>query len=74
MSIKRREFLKHSLVLTGGLLIPNYLSGCGQVHRDKEFDIVVYGATSAGIIAAVAAARQGRSVILLEPSPRVAWA
>ncbi|MBZ4189438.1 FAD-dependent oxidoreductase [Niabella beijingensis] len=31
------------------------------------FDIVVYGATPAGITAAVAAAREGRSVALIEP-------
>ena len=34
-------------------------------------DIVVYGATPAGIAAAVTAARTGRSVELLEPSARV---
>jgi hypothetical protein len=33
----------------------------------QEYDIVVYGGTSAGVSAAVQAARMGRSVILIEP-------
>ncbi len=32
-------------------------------------DIVVYGASSAGVPAAVAAAREGKSVVLIEPQP-----
>lgn len=65
--VNRRDFLRSSMVLTGGLLLPRYLAGRRNL-REKEYDIVVYGATSAGVIAAVAAARKGRSVILLEPS------
>ncbi|MDR8390373.1 FAD-dependent oxidoreductase [Aliifodinibius sp. S!AR15-10] len=68
MSIKRREFLKNSFVLTSGLILPQYLVGCSGEPQNQEYDIVVYGATSAGVVAAVAAARKGRSVILLEPS------
>lgn len=34
-------------------------------------DVCVYGATPGGIMAAVAAARQGASVVLLEPSERI---
>lgn len=34
-------------------------------------DVVVYGATAAGVTAAVAAARHGASVILLEPGRHV---
>ncbi|MGL4552554.1 MAG: FAD-dependent oxidoreductase, partial [Gemmataceae bacterium] len=34
---------------------------------DHKADVVVYGATSGGVVAAVAAAREGKSVILLEP-------
>ncbi|MBI5282680.1 MAG: FAD-dependent oxidoreductase [Candidatus Solibacter usitatus] len=33
----------------------------------QRFDVVVYGGTSAGVIAAVAAAREGATVALLEP-------
>jgi hypothetical protein len=34
---------------------------------ESRADVVVYGATPSGIIAAVAAAREGKSVLLLEP-------
>lgn len=35
---------------------------------EKSYDVVVYGGTPAGIMAAVAAGRGGKSVLLLEPS------
>lgn len=34
---------------------------------EQKADVVVYGGTAGGVIAAVAAAREGKSVILLEP-------
>ncbi len=41
----------------------------GRISRnEKEYDVVVYGATSSGIVAAVQAARLGHSVVLVEPS------
>jgi hypothetical protein len=68
MSFDRRDFLKGALACAaGGLLVPARLAE-GRGSQDAEYDIVVYGGTSAGIIAAVAAARKNRSVILLEPS------
>ncbi|ACU03188.1 FAD-dependent oxidoreductase [Pedobacter heparinus] len=41
-----------------------FLTSWKPVH---EYDVVVYGATPAGITAAVAAAREGKSVVLIEP-------
>jgi hypothetical protein len=41
---------------------------CGRLSAGQDFDVVVYGATPAGVMAAVAAARQGLSVALLEPT------
>jgi|LWDU01.1.fsa_nt_gi hypothetical protein len=38
-----------------------------QSILNKPFDIVVYGGTSAGVIAAVQSARMGHSVLLIEP-------
>ncbi len=38
---------------------------------EPERDVVVYGGTSAGVTAAVQAARMGRSVVLIEPSRHV---
>ena len=34
---------------------------------ESTHDVVVYGGTSGGVTAAVAAARQGRAVVLIEP-------
>src|SRR5579864_5920459 len=44
------------------------LAFSGQLLAGQSYDVVVYGATPAGVMAAVAAARQGLSVALLEPS------
>jgi len=52
--------------MSAGFILPSGL--VQSVFKQDRFDIVVYGASSAGIIAAVAAARRGRSVILVEPS------
>lgn len=49
-----------------GLTLPTGL--IASVLARENYDIVIYGASSAGIIAAVAAARRGRSVIIIEPS------
>src|SRR2546430_6978691 len=35
--------------------------------RAESFDVVVYGGTSGGVIAAVQAGRMGKSVVLIEP-------
>src|SRR5262245_39228924 len=37
----------------------------------RKADVVVYGGTASGVIAAVAAAREGKSVLLLEPGKHV---
>ncbi|MGF1586327.1 MAG: FAD-dependent oxidoreductase [Bacteroidales bacterium] len=68
MSINRRNFLKGSFVLAGGLLIPAHLARCKSSADDQEYEIVIYGATSGGIAAAIQASRLGLSVILIEPS------
>lgn len=47
--------------------------GLWQAHdRDaSNYDIIIYGGTSAGITAAVQASRMGKSVLLLEPGERI---
>ncbi len=56
-------------------LIPGALcaagSGPAPGGREMTRDVVVYGGTPAGVMAAVAAARHGRSVALVEPSRHV---
>lgn len=68
MAVNRRNFLKGSLALAGGILLPSHLVSCTGSEEGNVFDIVVYGATSGGVIAAVSAARKDKSVILIEPS------
>jgi hypothetical protein len=43
----------------------------GDIIRRLESDLCVYGASGAGIAAAVAAAREGNSVIILEPAHKI---
>ena len=40
-------------------------------HAQESADVIVYGATPGGFCAAIAAAREGASVILLEPTQHV---
>jgi hypothetical protein len=52
------------------LLWLSIAAGAGRAG-EQAFDVVVYGATPGGITAAVAAARQGASVALIEPSRHI---
>jgi hypothetical protein len=44
---------------------------CAENQNHTDTDILVYGATSGGITAAIQAARMGKSVLLIEPSNHV---
>lgn len=59
-------------ILTGflstGFLNAGYT---GSPESENEYDIVVYGGTSAGIAAGIQASRMGRSVVLIEPGSRL---
>ncbi len=48
-----------------GLLF--FLPSCLPGTKKLQYDIVVYGGTSAGIVAAIQASRMGKTVILIEP-------
>src|SRR5437868_6734662 len=57
-----------------GAFAPQHVSAAPAVEPANvplKADIVVYGATPAGVITAVAAGRAGRSVLLVEPQVRV---
>lgn len=56
--------MKHILILISFL-------GMGFLHAKPRFDIVVYGATSAGIATAIQGSRMGKKVMLIEPSTRI---
>jgi len=49
------------------LLIQMLTVSCDRTDTNS-YDVVVYGGTSAGVIAAVKSARMGKSVVLIEPS------
>jgi hypothetical protein len=59
------------LLLGWTLAGPHRLPARDQKDRPRRADVVVYGATAGGVIAAVAAAREGKSVLLIEPGKHV---
>ncbi len=64
-NLNRRNFLRGSvsIVVAGPALI-----GAGlRAETEKTFDLVIYGGTSSGVVAAVQVARMGKSVVLIEP-------
>lgn len=65
--MKKNQFLK---ILTFTFLIGTFFSSC-QESQTNTYDIVIYGATSGGIAAAVQAKRMNKSVLLIEPSARI---
>lgn len=68
--MNRRDF--HSLVAAGMLTSPLAAAQMtGSTPAVRTFDFVVYGGTAAGVTTAVAAARQGMKVALLEPHDHV---
>ena len=52
---------------TIAILFPLFVLTSTLAHGADSYDIVVYGGTSGGVTAAVAAARMGKSVVLIEP-------
>ncbi|MCY1721844.1 FAD-dependent oxidoreductase [Prolixibacteraceae bacterium Z1-6] len=41
------------------------------ISEQNDYDIVIYGGTSAGIAASIQASRMGKTVVLIEPSKRI---
>lgn len=56
------------ILVLGIVLVLLAAPGAGAQERLERHDLVVYGATPGGIMAAVAAAREGASVVIVEPS------
>ncbi|MDO6439297.1 FAD-dependent oxidoreductase [Cyclobacterium sp. 1_MG-2023] len=52
------------------LIFSSVMSSCSSPEKSEEkvYDVVVYGATSSGVIAAYTAKTMGKSVLLIEPS------
>lgn len=57
------------LLLTNILLVFFILCSFGQ--KTKNYDIVIYGGTSAGIAAAIQTSRMGKTVVIVEPTNRL---
>ena len=55
------------LSLSGGLGKPLSAGGPPPVAPADEYDLVIYGGTAGGVVAAVQASRMGKSVVLIEP-------
>jgi len=53
---------KLSIILCMGATLVNY-----SVAAPEKYDVIIYGATSGGVVAAVQASRLGKSVCLVEP-------
>jgi hypothetical protein len=53
------------------LLFLALLAGALGASSPTSFDVLVYGSTPGGVIAAVAAGRSGASTLLLDPAPRL---
>jgi hypothetical protein len=62
-----RSVLVKAMTRIAALLLALSLSA----HAATEADVIVYGATPGGFCAAIAAAREGASVVLLEPTAHV---
>jgi hypothetical protein len=68
-NLSRRAFLfKAGVALTAGLSGIGYAAGTGA---RRMVEVCVFGGTSGGVVAAVALARLGRSVLVVEPTRHV---
>lgn len=67
--LDRRHFIRKTGILALGAVIPYTatLKGLSAPASTAVFDIVVYGGTSGGVMAAIQAARMGKTVALIEP-------
>lgn len=68
--MQRRNFLK-SLTLGSGVIATVGLPAFAHIHKNKEeiynADIIVYGGTSAAVMAAVKAKQLGKNVLVISP-------
>lgn len=68
--MQRRAFLAQSSALVALSALP--LNAAGDASSDlKDFDVIVYSGVPCGIAAAIMAAREGSSVLLIEPTKHV---
>jgi ribulose 1,5-bisphosphate synthetase/thiazole synthase len=62
-----------SVIVTTSGAIGCVRSACAADHdSEQQYDVVVYGATSGGVTAAIQSARMGKSVVLVGQNASVA--
>ncbi len=66
--MQRRRFLDWSIKGLAALAVPGLRVRAAQT---LEYDVVVYGGVPCGIMAAIAAAREGAQTLLLEPTQHI---
>lgn len=57
--------------LVAAVVLTLSMTWSARLHAEPSYDVVVYGATPAGIAAAVAAGKSGKTVLLIEPTSRI---
>lgn len=62
--------LSKTIILSFFLLLGSSMMLTAQ-NKGKKYDIVIYGGTSSGVVAAIQSSRMGNSVLLLEPTQRI---
>ncbi len=69
MKQRRIHYITISAILLVGIFVVSFSSRSEAAEADATHcaDVIVYGGTSAGVIAAVQVARLGKTVILIEP-------
>src|ERR1700692_2736799 len=66
----RRKLIKSTVLML--LLVGLTKTSIAQhEYKEKKYDVIVYGGTAAGVIAAYTAKQMGKSVLLVEPGIRV---
>ncbi|MBP7141410.1 MAG: FAD-dependent oxidoreductase [Opitutaceae bacterium] len=65
--------LLNDFVKGSRILLLSILTACfgGHLPAAAEYDLVIYGGTSAGVAAAVQAKRMGKTVVVIEPGHRL---
>jgi len=62
----RRKLIKSTGLLLLLVILTNAAFAQHQ-HKERTYDVIVYGGTSAGVIAAYTAKQMCKSVLLIEP-------